>query len=87
MLLVLMLALCNMRIRRLFALEDLVADVAEIQCTSVGEATITKEMLFASTDEVRQRLLPVSKLHKLIAVSESMMDDEACARQIRRKFL
>jgi hypothetical protein len=76
----------------LYNLEDLLADAAEIMCSNIGcngasSELITKQMLFASTDEVRQRLAPVAKLHKLIGVSQAMTTDESLARQVKRKFL
>eukprot|EP01050_Picozoa_sp_SAG11_P001844 SAG11_NODE_86_length_17300_cov_11.466717_16_plen_72_part_00 len=70
----------------MFKLEDLLADVAEVRSSSPARV-ITKEMLYASTIEVRQRFAVVAKLDKLISVSDALLSDRSFARQIKRKFL
>ena len=77
----------------LYQLENLLADAAEVRCTAIsslrvdGQRVITKEMLYDSADETRQRLAVVAKLDRLIAVSEALATDDAFARQVKRKFL
>ena len=69
----------------LFALEDLVADVVEARASSL-DTVITKQMLHAWTDDVRQRLASAAKLHQPVELGEAVQTDAAFARQIKRKF-
>ena len=73
------------------ALEDLVADVAELQaeCTadSGSGGAITARMMYESAEHVRRRFAVAARLHKLIGLSEAMATDQGFARQVRRKFL
>jgi hypothetical protein len=68
--------------QELYALEDIVADYAELKA-SVGEA-ITEQMVCSP---LGASLGAARKLRKLCGLSGTMVGDVAFARQARRKYL
>ena len=66
----------------LHTLEDLLADVAEVRCSSslLSSAAVSSR----SMDPAQLQL--VAKLDRLIGVSEALLSDASLARQIQRKF-
>ena len=68
--------------QELYALEDIVADYAELKA-SVTEV-ITEQMLYSS---LGPSLGAASKLHKLCNVSGTMAGDAAFARQVKHRHL
>ena len=64
-----------------FALENLCSDFLEVKAATVGP--LTQELVYSSP----AKLIVVSKLAKLVVVSEGLASDAGLARQVRRKFL
>ena len=73
---------CAWVAQELYALEDIVADYAELKA-SVTEV-ITEQMLYSS---LSPSLGAASKLHNLCSVSGAMAGDAAFARQVKRRHL
>ena len=67
----------------LYALEDLVADWAEVQASMMGQV-VTEVMLYASAGNA---FVPGMKVHKVLKISAVTPGDPSFARQVRRKFL
>ena len=65
----------------LFALENLCSDYLEVKAATAGP--LTQELVYSSP----AKLIVVSKLAKLVVVSEGLASDAGLARQVRRKFL
>ena len=64
-----------------FALENLCSDYLEVKAATAGP--LTQELVYSSP----AKLIVVSKLAKLVVVSEGLASDAGLARQVRRKFL
>ena len=65
------------------ALDDLVADYAELK-TAMGGQSICEAMIYSAQGGTFRA---AGKLHKLIGLSAAMPRDAAFARQTRRKYL
>lgn len=64
--------------QELYAIEDLVADYAELE-TSLAGQVITEQMIYSSPGIT---FGVASKLHKFIGISQKMRSDAALARQV-----
>jgi hypothetical protein len=64
----------------LFVTEDLITDFLELKADAGG--AIRVDTVFGGGASQT-----ISKLHKLVGVSEGLVSDVALARQIRRKFM